>query len=118
MVKLKVKVLKMIVKLVFSRLNNANSLSARCRVALGRGESDTDSAEFYLTRSRLSADKRNRIESNLLYFRLNAGNRGLKYRNHKHEIRIGTIHIIKNGIQTQGVNSMALSSTTIAMVER
>ncbi|RDX84241.1 hypothetical protein CR513_34733, partial [Mucuna pruriens] len=42
-------------------LENADSLSARCRVALDRDWSDMISVETYPTRSRLSADKHNRV---------------------------------------------------------
>ncbi|RDX64912.1 hypothetical protein CR513_56477, partial [Mucuna pruriens] len=44
---------------------NADSLSARCRVALGRDWSNMVSVEPYPTRSRLSADRRNRVRLTL-----------------------------------------------------
>ncbi|RDX89964.1 hypothetical protein CR513_28217, partial [Mucuna pruriens] len=52
-------------KLIFSRLNNVDSLSARCRVALNRDWSDMFSAKPYLTRSQLSADRHNIVRLTL-----------------------------------------------------
>ncbi|RDX82414.1 hypothetical protein CR513_36788, partial [Mucuna pruriens] len=76
-----------------------NSLSAMRRVALGRDWSDMDSAKPYLTWSQLNTDKCNRVELTRFWTKMQETG-GL------------------NGIQTQGVNSMNLSFTTIAMVEQ
>ncbi|RDX98436.1 hypothetical protein CR513_18637, partial [Mucuna pruriens] len=91
------------IQLHFRLGTQRHSLSARCRVAFSRDWSDMDSAKSYPTRSQLSADRCNRV--GLLCF-------GLKCRMQE----TGGLGTDQNEIQTQGVNSVALSSMTIAMV--